>query len=78
MSSTSLRKSAATAASAAALVALLALPALAQNPPGFSVLDKSDPTKSKQSNDLKPHPVPPTVTPVEKLPVGKIKLPPGF
>ncbi len=53
-------------------------PAIAQSPPGLSTLDKSDPSKSKQATDLRPHPVPPIVTPVEKLPVDKIKLPAGF
>ena len=63
---------------ATAALAVLASPAFAQSPPGFSALDKSDPTKSNQNQGLKPHPVPPTVTPVEKLPVDKIKLPAGF
>lgn len=62
----------------AAAFAMLVAPALAQGPPGLSTLDKSDPTKSKQDQGLKPHPVPPTVTPVGRLPVDKIKLPPGF
>lgn len=57
------------AASVAALTALCLAPAVAQGLPGFSAMDKSDPTKSKQANDLKPHPVPPIVTPVEKLPL---------
>ncbi len=55
-----------------------ALPGATQAPPGFSPMDKSNPAASKQDNSLKPHPVPPTVTPVEKLPLDKIKLPPGF
>jgi glucose/arabinose dehydrogenase len=52
-------------------------PALAQ-PPGFSPMDKSDPSASKQDTNLKPHPTPPTPTPADKLPVDKIKLPAGF
>jgi len=56
----------------------LTLPGAAQSPPGFSPLDKSNPAASKQDESLKPHPTPPTVTPVEKLPLDKIKLPPGF
>jgi glucose/arabinose dehydrogenase len=53
-------------------------PAAGQAPPGFSPMDKSKPAASKQDQNLKPHPVPPIVTPVEKLPVDKIKLPAGF
>src|SRR5437870_905773 len=53
-------------------------PSAAQAPPGFSPLDKSNPKASNQSNDLKPHPTPPTVTAVDKIPVDKLKLPPGF
>jgi glucose/arabinose dehydrogenase len=63
------------AAGALALLAATALPAAAQSPPGFSPMDKSNPAASQQD---KPHPTPPTVTPVEKLPLDKIKLPPGF
>jgi glucose/arabinose dehydrogenase len=64
---------------AVALMATAAVaPASAQSPPGLSVLDKSNPSKSNQATDLKPHPVPPIVTPLEKLPVDKIKLPAGF
>ena len=66
------------AAGALALLAATALPAAAQSPPGFSAMDKSNPSASKQDEGLKPHPTPPTVTPVEKLPLDKIKLPPGF
>ena len=65
--------------SAVMLTATVITAALAQQgPPGFSPLDKSDPSKSRQATDLKPHPVPPTVTPVDKLPLDKIKLPDGF
>ena len=66
------------ASAATVATAMFAASAFAQAPPGFSTMDKSDPTKSKQAQDLKPHPVPPTVTPVDKLPVDKIKLPAGF
>ena len=44
----------------------------------MSPLDKSNPAQSGQNTDLKPHPTPPTVTPADKLPVDKIKLPAGF
>ena len=53
-------------------------PLLAQTPPGFSPLDKSDPKASKQDVNLKPHPTPPIAAAPEKLPVDKIKVPPGF
>ena len=50
----------------------------AQQPPGMSVLDRSRPEASNQDGNLKPHPTPPTVTPADKLPVDKLKLPAGF
>jgi glucose/arabinose dehydrogenase len=53
-------------------------PAIAQAPPGFSPLDKTKPAESKQDQNLRPHPTPPTVTAPDKLPVDKIKLPAGF
>jgi glucose/arabinose dehydrogenase len=53
-------------------------PAAAQGPPGMSPIDKSSPAMSKQDTNLKPHPTPPTATPLDKLPVDKIKLPAGF
>jgi glucose/arabinose dehydrogenase len=56
--------------------AAVASQAVAQ--PGFSPLDKSNPAESKQDTNLKPHATPPTVTPADKLPLDKIKLPPGF
>ena len=69
----------------AAGIALSAMPTLAQRVPdmavgrpGLSVLDRTDPAASKQDPNLKGHPVPPTVTPLDKLPIDKIKLPPGF
>jgi len=58
--------------------ALTIAPAVSQGPPGMSAIDKSDPAASKQDTGLKPHPTPPTVTPVEKLPLDKLKLPAGF
>ena len=66
------------AAGALALLAATALPVAAQSPPGFSPMDKSNPAASQQDTNLKPHPTPPTVTPADKLPLDKIKLPPGF
>src|SRR5262245_1899789 len=53
-------------------------PAMAQTPPGFSPLDRSNPQASQQDVSLKPHATPPTVTPADKLPVDKLKLPAGF
>ena len=64
----------------AALLGGLALvsPVVAQSPPGFSPLDKTKPAESKQNPNLRGHPTPPTATPVEKIPLDKIKLPAGF
>jgi glucose/arabinose dehydrogenase len=67
-----------------ALLTATALPAQAQQPPapappsGMSPLDKSAPAKSNQDTNLKVHATPSTVTALEKIPVDKIKLPPGF
>jgi glucose/arabinose dehydrogenase len=47
-------------------------------PPGFSPLDKSSPAASKQDNNLRPHPTPPTLTAPTNVPVEKLKLPAGF
>jgi glucose/arabinose dehydrogenase len=47
-------------------------------PPGMSPIDKSNPGNSGQDTGLRPHPTPPTATAEDKLPVDKIKLPPGF
>lgn len=64
---------------AAAAGVVASLPALAQQtPPGFSPLDRGDPAASGQDVNLRPHATPPTVTPLEKIPVDKIKLPAGF
>lgn len=60
-----------------AFLTVAASPASAQ-PPGFSTLDKSNPSQSKQDTNLKPHATPPTVTAADKLPLDKIKLPAGF
>jgi glucose/arabinose dehydrogenase len=58
--------------------ALTLAPAISQAPPGMSAIDKSDPAASKQDTNLKPHATPPIVTPVDKLPLDKLKLPAGF
>lgn len=63
---------------AGGLVGLSAGAAVAQAPPGFSPLDKSNPSTSRQDGNLKPHPTPPTPAAADKLPVDKIKLPNGF
>jgi glucose/arabinose dehydrogenase len=68
----------ATALTVGLAAAIVAQPATAQAPPGFSPLDKGSPARSQQDTTLKPHPTPPTATPVEKIPVDKIKLPAGF
>jgi glucose/arabinose dehydrogenase len=71
-----IKKSMLSAASAAALLAIGLAAAVAQ--PGFSPLDKTNAGASGQDGNLRPHPTPPTVTPVEKIPLDKIKLPSGF
>jgi glucose/arabinose dehydrogenase len=50
----------------------------AQQRPGFSTIDRTDISKSKQDPKLKGNPQPPTATPLEKIPVARAKLPPGF
>ena len=72
-------------AAAAVGIAFGAVPTLAQRVPdmavgrpGMSKIDMTDPAASKQDPNLKGHPVPPTVTPLDKLPLDKIKLPAGF
>lgn len=52
--------------------------ALNAQPKGFSPIDRTDPKKSKQDSGLKPHPTPVISTPVEKIPLDKLKLPAGF
>jgi glucose/arabinose dehydrogenase len=61
---------------ATAMVAMGLASAFAQ--PGFSPLDRSNPSASGQDGNLRPHPLPPLATAVDKLPLDKIKLPPGF
>jgi glucose/arabinose dehydrogenase len=63
---------------AGAIAGLFACSAAAQAPPGFSPLDKSSPSASKQDTNLKPHPTPPIAAAPDKLPVDKLKLPAGF
>jgi glucose/arabinose dehydrogenase len=48
--------------------------------PAANPLDTSEQllARTKQSKDLKPLPTPLTVTPLDKIPVGKIKVPAGF
>ncbi len=53
------------------------VPAMAQ-PPGLSAMDATNRKASKQDENLRPHRVSPLATPLEKIPVDKIKLPPGF
>jgi glucose/arabinose dehydrogenase len=55
-----------------------AAPAAPAAPPGFSQMDKTNVSNSKQDEGLKPHPVSPIATPVDKIPLDKIKLPAGF
>ena len=50
----------------------------AQQRPGFSPIDRTDQAKSKQNPNLKGNPQPATATPLEKIPLDRIKLPPGF
>ncbi len=54
------------------------VPEMATGRPGLSKIDMTDPARSKQAPNLKGHPVPPIATPLEKLPLDKIKLPRGF
>jgi glucose/arabinose dehydrogenase len=48
--------------------------------PGANPLDKSEEllAKTKQDKGLKPHATPLTVTPLEKIPVGKLNVPAGW
>ena len=64
---------------AAAVLFLTATAATAQRPATQkNPLDRSDLSRSKQDPNLKGIPAPLTPTPVEKLPLETIKLPPGF
>jgi glucose/arabinose dehydrogenase len=64
----------------------LALEVRAQQPPrptsgpAANPLDKSNDllAKTKQDKNLKPHATPLTVTPPDKIPIGKLKVPAGF
>jgi glucose/arabinose dehydrogenase len=62
----------------AVTAALGATSAMAQTPPGFSPLDRTDQKASKQDLGLKPHPTPPVAKAADQLPVDKIRLPAGF
>jgi glucose/arabinose dehydrogenase len=67
------------AVTATATVLALASGALnAQQRPGFSPLDKTNQATSKQGQNLKGNPQPVVATPLEKIPLDRIKLPPGF
>ena len=55
-----------------------AIPPMSAGRPGFSPIDQTKVERSKQDFNLKGHAVPPIATPVDKLPVDKIKLPAGF
>lgn len=57
---------------------IVPLPAAAQGPPGMSQIDKSNPRASQQAPNLRPHPTPPTVTPLDKVPADKLRLPAAF
>src|SRR5215470_12498056 len=63
---------------AGGLALALAAPMSAQAQPGFSPMDATKIDKSDQDKNLKPHPTPPIATAADKLPMDKIKLPPGF
>jgi glucose/arabinose dehydrogenase len=45
---------------------------------GFSPLDRTDQKKSNQNLNLKGHATPSTVTPTDKIPLNKLRLPAGF
>jgi glucose/arabinose dehydrogenase len=67
--------------STAVVLACAVAPVAAQQPPtspGMSTLDQSNPAASNQNANLRSHPTPPIVTPLERVPVDKLKLPPGF
>ena len=53
-------------------------PSIAQGPPGLSKIDKSNPAASNQAKTLRPIPTSPIAPKTDKLPLAKIKLPPGF
>ena len=70
-------KTLAVAAAAAAALAFGSATLKAQGS-GTSPIDRTDRSKSKQNENLKGNPQPATATPLEKLPLDRIKLPPGF
>jgi glucose/arabinose dehydrogenase len=65
-------------AHAAAVMAAMALAGTALAQSARNPLDRSDAAKSKQDPNLKGNPVPSIATPLEKVPLEQIKLPPGF
>jgi glucose/arabinose dehydrogenase len=76
----SLRTSRNSCLAAIAVGAVVAMggPVIAQAPPGFSPMDRTKIDKSNQDSGLKPHPTPPIAPSADKLPLDRIKLPPGF
>ena len=65
-------------ASALGGLALVAGPPSARRRPASARSTNQIRRTSKQDTNLKPHATPPTVTPADKLPLDKIKLPAGF
>jgi glucose/arabinose dehydrogenase len=53
-------------------------PAAPASPNGMSPIDKTNPSRSGQNTNLRGHPVSPIAPALDKLPIDKIKLPPGF
>jgi len=45
---------------------------------GMSALDRSDPAASDQDQNLSPHRTPTVATPLEEIPVDRLRLPAGF
>ncbi len=65
--------------SIAAALAICAFASLAaQDPPGFSPIDRTNAAGSKQDATLAPHATPPIATPPDRIPLDKITLPAGF
>lgn len=64
-------------ASVLAIVTLGVGTAFAQ-PAGMSPLDRSDPTASEQDQNLRPHRTPTVATPLEEIPVDRLRMPRGF
>jgi len=63
----------------AAVLAFCAIASLAaQDPPGFSPIDRTNAAASKQDATLAPHATPPIATPADRIPLDKITLPAGF